>query len=148
MNIPIWAILVVIIIIIAVVFIIFHPSKSKHSKWEDKAKYLVKECGYSSIHKLSVLESEKTYIVGNKNDEGKVTSARIYLCTTKSNGNKYDKNTILTALIHELSHALNPDVEHSDIAFQNTVDKLSLCASQLDNYDPFSKIDDDYPTFN
>jgi len=145
MNIPIWAILVIIIIIIAITFIILQTHNSRHNKWENEANFLLKECGYSTIPKLSIVESNKTYISGRKNKNNKTSSARIYLCTTKKSGEQYDNNTIMTALIHELAHAIEPDADHNDAEFLSVIEKLSLCASILKKCDPFSKIDPDYP---
>lgn len=67
----------------------------------------------------------------------------VYLCSVDANGQQYHKNQLVLAMLHELSHALCPDVGHSQ-RFNQILDDLLQKAAAKGLYDPSQKSDPSY----
>jgi hypothetical protein len=144
MDIPIWMILAFLVFLIAFTLILlYNHNNVRLIKWEEKASKLLRECGYDIVTP-KVIKYHKTYTVGKYNINGrdncvKSKSATIFLYID------CDDNTIISALIHQLAHVINPTSSHEDTLYQVTLEKLSMCAALQEGYDPFEFMDRDYP---
>lgn len=83
-------------------------------------------------HKLRFFEGSKSYTIDKKD---------IYICKKdKKTGEIYHKNQLVLVLIHEISHALCPDVGHTpsfDYIFENLLQK----ATDANLYTPTISVD-------
>lgn len=80
--------------------------------------------------------SDKTYIVEKR---------KIYLAVWNTDKNRpYPDNTIIMAAIHELSHAICPDLDHTPTFYQIERDLLTT-AQRIGVYRPRETVDPDYP---
>jgi hypothetical protein len=68
---------------------------------------------------------------------------KIYIITEKSNGEKYNKDTILFVLLHEVAHILSPD-EHHTSTFYNIEKRLHREAIKL-GFLKRKNVEMDYP---
>jgi hypothetical protein len=145
MQLPIWVMCLIIVIIIAITFLVLGDRDHKKRYWERKSEQILSDAGYGHNFRLLIVESDQTYVTGRRNGKGHTISAKIYLCTKNKYGRSYGKNTIMSALIHELAHIVQPSAGHDDAAFIETMERLAVSAQKFSSYDPFSPTDSSYP---
>ena len=68
----------------------------------------------------------------------------IHLCVRKPNGKPFDINTVMVALIHELTHLVHPDPGHGD-RFNQIENSLLDKAERLGLISGADDIDPEYP---
>ena len=91
------------------------------------------------FEEITIKPSSNSYTVNKK---------VVYLCLVdKTTQKRYDKNTVIYVLIHELAHVLCDEIGHTD-KYREIFDDLILEATTLGIYDPSKKFDPTYPSVN
>ena len=71
---------------------------------------------------------------------------KIFIVSEKSNGEKYNKDTLLFVILHEMAHILSPE-EHHTKKFYEIEKRLQRSAIQL-GYLKMEQLDKSYPCRN
>jgi hypothetical protein len=78
--------------------------------------------------------SKRTYTIDKQ---------KIYVVSEKSNGEKYNQDTLLFVILHEVAHILSPEVHHTK-GFHQIEKRLHNAAMDL-GYIRMNHVDKDYP---
>jgi hypothetical protein len=106
-----WIYMVLLVILIFGLADIFLNQRDLYlDSFSAKINYLLKECGYPSIFfQIKPSKNNRTYTVNKK---------IIYLNDLNENGERYNSDTILFVLLHEISHILSTDHHHTRKFFE------------------------------
>jgi hypothetical protein len=137
------------IFLVFLVFVIVFYFSSKDNYLESlipMVHQILSKCNQKEIAHL-IIKNQKT--LGNlqlRNSKDKTYTAnkqKIYLITERSDGKKYNQDTILFVLLHEVAHILSPD-EHHTKGFFEIEKKLHRKAIELGVLN-ISNVERDYP---
>lgn len=139
-----WLIIVFVVVIIMSVVLVWRyspPRVVELPQYSNIADSIMKHAKVS-VPPFSVRESTReTHVVLASHN----TKAIVYLRTVNKVGTKYDDQTIMNSLLHQLTHISVRNGNHSQ-AFYTMLDRLTVSAKQLHVYDPWSAHNPEYPS--
>jgi hypothetical protein len=132
------------ILMIGLVFVVFllifgMPIQDQHlESLKPILSKILKNAGYHSIHNQLPIQLRKT-----KHRTYTVNKQIVYVVLEKPSGEKYNKDTLLFVILHEISHILSPDEHHTE-KFYQIERRLHQSARQL-GYIRRENLDKSYP---
>ena len=127
------------LIFFIIVVIFLHNQVKVLKKWQFYANTLM-----DSEFNIKVLNSENTYVISNGDVNKEIT---IYLCI-EFNNVIFDKNTIMSALLHELAHIKSPNDNYHGIDFNKSLSYLTeKCKTTYSWFDETKQMNSSYPCF-
>jgi len=102
--------------------------KEHHKQNDPKLRQLKKklEILHPAVKDLDFYEGERSYTINKE---------KVYLCLKDEDGKYYDDNSLIFVLTHEISHALNDEVGHTE-KFHKIFEDLLNKATELGLYNP------------
>ena len=95
----------------------------------------------SELSKVHPIANELEFYKGDKSYT--INKEKVYLCLKDNKGEYYDMNTLMYVALHEVAHALNDEVGHTD-KFHKIFDKLLDEAADKGVFNPSIPIPSNY----
>ena len=132
----VWMIFLVLIVFFLV--LLFSPKDEYLESFKPIVQKILVESKQNPLQEVQFRKSkDKSYTLDKQ---------KIYMVTERENGQKYNQDTILFVLLHEVAHILSPD-EHHTTKFFEIEKKLHKKAIEL-GFLKISKVEKDYPCAN
>jgi hypothetical protein len=129
----VWMIFLVLIVFFLV--LLFSPKDEYLESFKPMVQKILVESKQNPLKEIQFRKSkDKSYTLDKQ---------KIYMVTERENGQKYNQDTILFVLLHEVAHIISPD-EHHTIKFFEIEKKLHKKAIEL-GFLKISKVEKDYP---
>lgn len=129
----------VLLAILVFVIILGFPNQDSYLESLKPVLYhILKNAGYHTFHETLPINLRKS-----KNRTYTVNKELIYVVTEKPHGEKYNTDTLLFVILHEIAHILSPD-EHHTKSFHKIEKRLHQSAMDL-GYIQSGLLDKNYP---
>jgi hypothetical protein len=131
--------MIVLLIIIFVIVICFTNQKDPYlESFKPLISKILEKSGYHMFDQTIPIH------IFNSNDRTyTINKQKIYMVTQKPNGERYNRDTLLYVLLHEIAHILSPD-EHHTKDFYRVEKRLHSSAVDL-GYIRKERLDKTYP---
>jgi hypothetical protein len=133
--------ILMILLLIIIFIIIINFSSPKDPYLESFKPQLSKILDKAGIYLLD--EPIPIHILKSNDRTYTMNKQKIYMVTEKPNGEKYNRDTLLFVLLHEIAHILSPD-EHHTKDFHRIEKRLHSAAIDL-GYIRKERLDKSYP---
>lgn len=124
-----WVFIIVALILIGVLLFAVITQIKEHHKQDDPVLQSVKR-ELAEVHPivndLSFYEGDKSYTINKQ---------KVFMCLKDENDEYYNKNMLYYVALHEIAHALNDEIGHTE-KFHKIFDELLERATELGIYDP------------
>jgi hypothetical protein len=124
-----WVFIIVALILIGILLFAVITQIKEHHKQDDPVLQSVKR-ELSQVHpivnELSFYEGDKSYTINKE---------KVFMCLKDENNEYYNKNMLIYVALHEIAHALNDEIGHTE-KFHKIFDELLERATELEIYDP------------
>ncbi len=124
-----WVFIIVALILIGILLFAVITQIKEHHKQDDPVLQSVKR-ELSQVHpivnELSFYEGDKSYTINKE---------KVFMCLKDENNEYYSKNMLIYVALHEIAHALNDEIGHTE-KFHKIFDELLERATELEIYDP------------
>ena len=117
-----------VLILAAFGWLVFNQIK-EHHKQNDPMLHDLRETlrpVHPAIDQVRLYEGEKSYTINKE---------RVYICLRDENGQYYNKNMLIYVTLHELAHAINDEIGHTQ-KFHDIFEELLDKAYSLGIYNP------------
>lgn len=134
-------ILMILLLIIIFIVVIGFTNTSKDPYLESFKPQLTKILNKTGAYLIN--EPLPIHIVKSRDRTYTINKQKIYIVLEKPNGEKYNRDTLLFVLLHEIAHILSPD-EHHTQEFHRIEKRLHSAAIDL-GYIRKERLDKSYP---
>jgi hypothetical protein len=132
-------VMILLLIIIFIVVIGFTSSKDPYlESFKPQLTKILDKAGYHLME-----EPLPIHIVKSQDRTYTINKQKIYMVIEKPNGERYNRDTLLFVLLHEIAHILSPD-EHHTQEFHKIEKRLHSSAIEL-GYLRKERLDKSYP---
>lgn len=124
-----WVFIIVALILIGVLLFAVITQIKEHHKQDDPVLQSVKReltKVHPIVNELSFYEGDKSYTINKE---------KVFMCLKDENNEYYNKNMLIYVALHEIAHALNDEIGHTE-KFHKIFDELLERATELGIYDP------------